>query len=457
MGGIRSSFRARLILGAMIWIAAGMAASWFILNAIFLDRVIREIESELDHHATELTEIVAIDAAGRLVMTQPLSDRRFSTVGSGHYWQLEQRGGAALRSGSLGSARLSFGLGFDTAGRERAATVPGPVGSIMQWERAVPVGPARETVLVGVAIESSEIDLVMSDMRWTVGLSLGVIAIGLMFAAFAQVAFGLLPLRGLRQSLAAIRRGEARRLPDTLPSELAPLARGLNDLLAANEEVVRRARVQAGNLAHALKTPLAILMDEAQRLEAAGHSGAAILHECERMRRQIEYQLARARAAASSASATAATPIGPALRSMVSAISRLYRHRGLTFDLELPPESALAACESEDLDELLGNLLDNDGKWARSRVRVSLAFAGTKETPVIRIAVEDDGPGIPPASQQTVFRAGQRLDEQVPGTGLGLAIVHDVVELYGGRTWIDRSDLGGTAIFLELPAVAPET
>ncbi len=452
MGPIGKSFRTRLIVGAVIWITAGMGVSWFAVTELLRHRVTAEFESEVDHHATELAAILTIDALGRPVTTQPLSDHRFLGADTGHYWQVERDNGATLRSRSLGSATLPMTLDFAHPGAEQTRTVRGPTGPILMTERIVVAGQELESVRVGVAIDMREFDAVVGELRQTVGLTLGVIAIGLIAAALAQVAYGLRPLGRISQALGAIRRGEARRLPDDLPMEVAPLARGMNDLIEANEAVVRRARVQAGNLAHALKTPLAVLMDEARRLDETGESGAVVLRECERMRRQIEYQLARARAAASSASATAATPIGPALRAIVAALSRLYRDRGLAFDIEAPDDPGIAACETEDLDELLGNLLDNAAKWARSRVLVRLTMTGTADQPLMRIAVEDDGPGIPAEAQTRVFQAGQRLDEQVPGTGLGLAIVRDVAEMYGGRTWIERSVLGGAAVFLELPS-----
>jgi signal transduction histidine kinase len=307
-------------------------------------------------------------------------------------------------------------------------------------------------VRVAVAIDTREIDSVIVALRRTLGMALSIMAVGLIGAAIAQITFGLWPLSRIRRGLAAIRLGHARRLPDDLPAEVMPLAQGLNDVLAANEVVVQRARIQAGNLAHALKTPLAVLMDEAERLKARGESGALILRECERMRRQIESHLARARAAASSASVTAATPLMPALASLVSAIGRLYRDRDLRFEMPGDDHEILVSCEAEDLDEILGNLMDNAAKWARTRiaVRIDPSIPGR-----VRIFVEDDGPGMPADASESVFRVGQRLDEQMPGSGLGLAIVRDVAELYGGRAWIERTDGDGTTVGLELPAEVP--
>ena len=444
------SFRVRLILGAIVWITAGTVTGGVMLIELFRTRVQAEFESELDHHAGELAAIVTVTPDGQAAITQPLSDRRFSEPGSGHFWQVQTAGTAPVRSASLGEQRLTLSARPLRPDEEAYRVAPGPEGPVLITERVATPRAGGPEIRIGVAINQAEVDQVMADLRRTIVVALAAIALGLIAAAVAQVAFGLRPLGRVREALRAISLGQARRLPDDLPSEVAPLAQGMNEVLAANEAVVRRARIQAGNLAHALKTPLAVLFDEAGRMTARGESGAVILHQCERMRRQIEYHLARARAAASSASVTAATPLEPALSALVSAIARLHRDRGLRFDLPEDEADLVVSCEAEDLDEMLGNLLDNAAKWARTvvAVRVALPRPGW-----VRIAVEDDGPGMPEDAHERVFQVGERLDEQVPGSGLGLAIVRDVAELYGGTAGMGRSELGGAAVSLELPLV----
>lgn len=444
------SFRVRLILGAIVWITAGTVAGGLILIDLFRTRVQDEFTSELDHHATELAAIVRVDADGQPVLSQPLSDYRFDDPTSGHYWQVEVPGKGVLRSASLGDRRLTYSGTPSTAEDTPYRTVPGPGGQVIQVERALPSRLGGPPILVAVAIELRAFDAMMAELRQTITIALAMLALGLIAAALAQVAFGLRPLGNVRQALRAISLGQARRLPDDLPPEVAPLVRGINEVLAANEVVVRRARIQAGNLAHALKTPLAVLMDEAERMAARGESGDVILRQCERMRRQIEYQLTRARAAASSASVASATPLVPAITTLVSAIARLHRDRGLRFDQPERDDGLVVSCEAEDLDEMLGNLLDNAAKWARSVVvvRVTAPRPGW-----VRIAVEDDGPGMPEDAHEKVFQVGQRLDEEMPGSGLGLAIVRDIAELYGGLAQAARSELGGAMVWLELPTV----
>jgi signal transduction histidine kinase len=245
----------------------------------------------------------------------------------------------------------------------------------------------------------------------------------------------------------SVRAGKSERLPDDLPREVAPLARDLNSMIAVNNEMISRARAEAGNLAHGLKTPLAILMDEANQLESAQAKSAGVIkQQCHLMQRHIDYQMARARAVGRGAPG-AGTSVPAGIREIISALSRLHRDRGITLAY-IGPEDLLVACDPQDFGEMIGNLADNAAKWARSRVTITAARDGDN----ISITVEDDGPGIPAESRETVFALGEKLDERMPGAGLGLAITREIATLYRGRTWLGRSGLGGAAAHLMLPA-----
>jgi signal transduction histidine kinase len=219
-------------------------------------------------------------------------------------------------------------------------------------------------------------------------------------------------------------------------------------LINANTAIVKRARAQAGNLAHSLKTPLALLMDVGVNLNAHGdqQTGQTIIRLCEKMTLQINHQMAQARATAARSSMTLASKIRPSLESIVGGISQLYESKNLMFeaigDLDLT-----VSCDSRDLDEILGNLIDNAAKWAASSIRISVR----KETDFALVIIEDDGPGLPAEARTRVFEIGERLDESVPGTGLGLAIVKDFIELYRGKIWISVSAMGGASVSFELP------
>jgi len=444
---LRGSFRARLITGAVIWIALGVGVSWWVLSELFHRHAISEFVDELDHHGTELVNLLQVDASGRLSMRATLSDHRFLTPRSGYYWQAELPNGAMLRSQSLEAARLGSHLEYASFGAHRQVAMDGPTGQLLLLERIARLDGNGAVARVAIGMDQRLVDEFLTSFKRTLGLSLGAIAVGLIGAAFAQIAYGLRPLGRIRQALQAVQRGDAQRLPPDLPHEVAPLAANVNALLDAKEAMIRHARVQAGNLAHALKTPLAILQDEGRRLNAAGQDGQQVLAQCERMRRQIDYQLAKARAAASRMDDLGATSLGPALRRIIDTVARIYRDRNLRFEMVDPVANLIVPCEAEDLDEVLGNVIENAAKWARSQVRVRVHA----DVATVCIVVEDNGPGMPLEARERVFKAGERLDEQTPGTGLGLAIVRDVTTLYGGRCWIDKSELGGAAVFLEFP------
>jgi signal transduction histidine kinase len=292
--------------------------------------------------------------------------------------------------------------------------------------------------------------------------TLMVSAIAAMFAGFAIVGRGLVPLDEMRRRLAAVRAGTANRVDGRFPAEVQPLVTDLNALLAHQERAVSRAHAKAGDLAHGLKTPLAILSHEAERAGANGQAevAAAISEQVERMRRQIEYHLAHARAAAAGATPGARCQVLESAQGLARTLLRLHADRGLTIDVQVDP-SHEARCNRADLDEMLGNLLDNACKWARTRVVVTSrpaapSSAGAippKGGSYIEMRIEDDGPGIEPALREAVLQRGVRADEAAPGSGLGLAIVRELAELYGGGVSLDTAPAGGVSARLTLPSV----
>jgi signal transduction histidine kinase len=276
------------------------------------------------------------------------------------------------------------------------------------------------------------------------------LAIALTGAAALQVAFGLQPMSRLRRALAAVGSGKTGRLPRSFPTEVQPLVDDLNNLIEVNARMLLRARTQAGNLAHALKTPLAVLTDEAYRLEDRGETEAAaiILQQSQRMQRQIDYQTARARAAASRSVPGVFAPVAPAVGTIVSAMQRLYAAKNLRIVEDIDAR-CVALCDPMDLNEMLANLIDNACKWAAQRVVIRAHVQ--EDARQIVITVEDDGPGLPAESMEAVFQIGERLDEQVPGSGLGLPIVRDLAQLYGGEIHLEKSGDAGLKAVLRLP------
>lgn len=287
----------------------------------------------------------------------------------------------------------------------------------------------------------------------THALAFIVVAILWLIAGFILFRRAMTPVQRLRARLAAVRDGSERRIGGDYPSEVQPLVDDLNALLEHRERTVSRALAKAGDLAHGLKTPLAVLAQEGERAEADGRTelSEAIGQQVERMRRQIEYHLAHARAAASGATPGAASTIAESADALARALLRLYAGRGLTIDRQIPPDQAVR-CQREDLDEMLGNLLDNACKWGRSRVAIS----ATALDGLVIVDVDDDGSGLPPSMRASVLQRGVRADELAPGSGLGLAIVRDLAELYGGSIALGDSPLGGLRARLTLPASGGE-
>jgi signal transduction histidine kinase len=279
-------------------------------------------------------------------------------------------------------------------------------------------------------------------------IALFLTGLGLVTVTLFQVRFGLLPLRRIEQGLADVRSGKAEKLEGELPAEIEPLQQELNALIASNQEIIDRARTQVGNLAHALKTPLAVITNEAR--EDKGPLGTKVAEQAEIMRDQVSHYLDRARVAARIGVIGRATPVLDVLEPLTRALERIHRDRAIALTLQCPSDLRFAG-ERQDLEEILGNLCDNACKWARSSVSVTAqAAAGRKGR--IAIAIEDDGPGLTPEQRARIGKRGVRLDESKPGSGLGLSIVTDLVQSYRGSLSLDQSARGGLRVDLDLPS-----
>jgi signal transduction histidine kinase len=284
--------------------------------------------------------------------------------------------------------------------------------------------------------------------RMTHGTLAGLIALVLIVLGIQQVRRGLSPFDRLRAGLATLRDGRGHRIEGHYPGEIQPLVDDLNALLHHRERIVKRAQAKAGDLAHGLKTPLAVLSREAERAMAAGQPelAAAIQNQVERMRKQVDYHLAHARAAASGATPGARCSVAVSADGLIRTLLRLHADRGIRIEPAIPPEHAVQA-EREDVDEMLGNLLDNACKWAKACITI----ASREDESGVVITVEDDGPGLNPDQRDLVLQRGVRADEGASGSGLGLAIVRDLAELHGGSIVLDKSPLGGLQARLKLP------
>ncbi len=483
------SLRFRLLAGTLLAMSTALILAGVALSALFRDHVLRQFAQTLTVQLDQLTARLDFDAAGMpQVDLSGLSDPRWTRPYSGLYWQVQPVEPVApdaparmLRSRSLWDATLQVPADVPARGDVHRHEVAGPQHRrLLLVERRV-VPEALETLggsagasgeasgarppawRVMVAAELGETEAAISRFDGVLAGSVGVLMVLLAAAAVAQVAIGLAPLRTLQRALADVREGRAPRLHAPVPAEVQPLVESFNAVLAHDAEVVARARTQAGNLAHALKTPLAAL---AQAAAAArpGESAARealpglVAEQVELARRHIDWHLARARAAAAHAVPGVRTAVDPALAALVRVMQRVHAERHLQITCGRPQEpqpgaaSLSFAGESQDLHEIAGNLLDNACKWALTTVQVQAWSTGSGTARRLHLAVDDDGPGIEPARREAVLARGTRLDESVPGSGLGLAIAQELATLYGGRIGLAGSTLGGLRVEVELPA-----
>ncbi|MBI2527998.1 MAG: hypothetical protein HYV93_18685 [Candidatus Rokubacteria bacterium] len=441
------SLLARLVGVAVLWIAVALLAAGLILAHLFRAHVERTFDAGLRDHMAELVALADTDAAGRLRLKRPSVDPNFARPLSGWYWQITDSTGRIDRSRSLWDQELAVPAAGPSP---RLVVLAGPRGQALRaLVRAVDLPEAPAPFGFVVAGPQEEIEKAVHGLVSVLAVALVVLGLGLVGAVVGQVGVGLRPLRRLRRAVASVRAGRAARVDGAYPAEVAPLADEINALLAHDAEVVMRARTQAGDLAHALKTPLAVLANEAAGLPP--ERAALVRGQADLMRRHIDRHLSRARAAASRSVLGARCPVGPVGAALVRTLAALHRGRTIAITVD-GLDGLVFGGDRHDLEEMLGNLLDNACKWGRTQVRAAGRLVARPDGDRLELTVEDDGPGIPEEALGEALVRGRRLDESVPGSGLGLAIVDDVAALYGGGVALRRSELGGLAAVLDLPA-----
>lgn len=447
----RGSLRLRLLLAAAASIGAALVLAAAGLAALFQHHVERRVAAELATHLEQLVASVGRNAQGELVLARQPAEPRFNAALSGLYWQLES-GEAELRSRSLWDERLALPPDELAAGAVHRHRLPGPAGAeLLALERSV-ILPARlggERLRAGVAIDVAEIDVARREFVGDLLPYLGLIGMLLLLAAWVQVRVGLAPLATVQSRLAAIHAGAARRLDERFPDEILPLARQVDVLLEQQECELERARGRAADLAHGLKTPLQVLAGDIETLRGRGELVLAdeIEKVADLMRRHVDRELARARMAAERGEAIA--DAADAARRVVAVVRRTPAGARLAWQLDVADEVQLRI-DPDDLVEALGNLVENAARHARRRV--SIRASGDGE--FTRLAVSDDGPGIPAARLEEVQARGGRLDSSGSGAGLGLAIVRDIAEAWGGRLELQSTSEGVEAA-LAFPRVGP--
>lgn len=445
------SLKQRLITAATIWIAIGFVAAGFVFSAIFRHEVTTQFYDELYVHLEELQRLTQFASGERPHLQRDLSDPRYDIPLSGYYWEIQQADKVLARSSSLMDHTLPTPPDKPIDTGTHTHKITGPSGALLVAERTRTDIPGAPPVRFIIGTDQRHLDAVLDDFNRILAWALSGFGVSLVAVAALLIAFALRPFRQLRSALSRVRSGETNQLQGEFPTEVRPLVADLNKLLQAATDRIQRARTQAGNLAHGLKTPLAVLTDEGYRLADAGavEASQTILSQCRKMQSQINYQVTRARAVAMRSSPGIVADVRSAADEVASALGRLYQQANIAIETNVK-EGLKVACDPQDLNEMIANLVDNACKHARSKVIVSVAEpSGGKR--LLSINIDDDGTGLPPEARRVVFNIGERWDTQAPGTGLGLPIVKDLAELYGGEVELGTSSMGGLFVALRLP------
>jgi signal transduction histidine kinase len=453
-----NSLALRLFFSATTWTVVILVVTGVVLSSIYRTGVERAFDRRLGVYLRSLVADVATPEENAGKFPQSLGEPLFDLPLSGWYWQVTRldvptrdvRSSRSLWDASL--PQLGDAGAASASGGTREGYAEGPEGQRLRIvEQTIDLGEEGR-YLVAVAGDPAEIDEEIHAFDSALVLTFGVLAIVLLLTTTFQVRFGLAPLKRISEGLAAIRSGGAERLEGAFPVEIAPLARETNALIDANREIVARARTHVGNLAHALKTPISVMLNEATT-HGADPLALKVREQTEIMRDQVTRHLERARLAARVAAIGTVTEVGPALSALARTMEKIHHHRGIAVDVNAP-ENIRFRGEQQDLEEMVGNLVDNAFKWAQSRVvveAVSEKVDARDDHRTIRIVVDDDGPGLSPQQREQVARRGRRLDETKPGSGLGLSIVVELANLYGGGLTLGTAPIGGLRAELMLP------
>lgn len=437
------SLTRRMIVIAAIWVVVLLVGGGLALDRVLNSAITRNFDVQMEYVLTAMIASAEIGPDNEVRFNRPLGDQRFLEPYSGLYWQVSAKGHEPFRSRSLWDRALNVDPHPDPDVHvyDSREFEDEPL-RVLERDVRLPGSPANWRFQV--AQSRRGLDEQIRVLRRTLVRSFAMLGLGLMILSALQATYGLWPLRRLRSEIARVREGRVARVKARLPVEVAPIVEELNDLLAHNERQAEEARRHAGNLAHALKTPLTVIMNEATA--KSGDLSESVIREARTMRRQVDHHLARARAVGRRGNAQAKADAWQSLQAVERAVNRLYPE--VTIDLD-GAKDAQVHVERQDLDEILGNLIENAAKYGGGRVFATVL----REAGFVEIMIEDDGRGIPEAQRLAIFERGARLDTGKPGTGLGLAIVRDVAEIYGGTVSLEQSeDLGGLLVRLRLPA-----
>jgi len=443
------SLRRRMVLAAIAAISVSLVLAFFALSALFERHVTRHYDAELQSYLRQLAGAVEFPADGKFELGRPLQDARFGEPLSGLYWQIEEDStGLIVSSRSLWDTTIPLPKDVVPLGTVDSHVLPGPQGATVRvQERMIAFDLPGGTRTLRMAVAVNMMEIVAARQAFARDLWPFMLAMGLLLLAAARfyIGVGLKPLDNIRRTLNAVRTGVTRRLEGSFPSEVAPLVEEVNALLVAQDTSLARARARAADLAHGLKTPLSVLQSDAERLRARGQADMAdeIGQLAEQMRRHVQHALVMTRLRGEDA---VPLPLRPVVERLAASLRRTPAGERLQWRVAIP-EGLTVAVDAQDITELLGNLLDNAVKWARTGISIE----AQKDEASALVRVLDDGPGVPDSALASLAGRGVRLDEDKPGHGLGLAIARDIAAACGGVLSVSNRAGGGFAVHVELP------
>ena len=451
------SLARRLVLLALGWSLAALVVTAIVFALLFQQAAVRRVDQTLNDLTVNLVTYSTVEDGQ--VFAPPFTDERALRTYSGRYWEIAE----PTADGKLRPIARSHSL-FDSTvntpsdlvarlkakpGRHISYDTYGPQNEPLRARAQQNWLPGRKAPVIFLAAEDrSSVNRDVQGFVAATAAAFIILGAGLIVAIIVQVRVGLRPLFELRREVAAVRRGQAERLAATYPSELTPLADELNALVDHNREVVERQRTHVGNLAHALKTPISVMIAESG--QRPGPLAEVVARQAEAMRQQVDHHLRRARAAARTQGQGERTSVAEVLDELTRTLQRIFSDKGVVIDWDADDDLYFLG-ERQDLLEIAGNAVENACKWCKSRVQVRAKAAGPER---FRLIVEDDGQGLPPDRRAEVLQRGARLDETAPGSGLGLSIIDELARAYGGALELGDSSLGGLRLVTDLPRAA---
>lgn len=442
-----------------LWTSIALLVTGLILSTIVRSNEQRNFEQLLQAYMQNLMSVIDIDAEGNVIGSPDFGDSRFVQPYSGWFWTIAKANNSQMPiahsasfSGDQTELPADDPTPFGTEFR-RVSTVIDPLGmELMQIETQLTLDEDDTLYQFRVTGNTNDVNTAVGQFNRTLMLYFLLYGGGTILATFFLIRIGLRPLSSATNALHDVREGHKDQLDDSYPVEIQPLVGEINALITTNRSIVERARTQVGNLAHALKTPLAVIVNEVRSSKKT--QSDLIAEQADLMKSQVQTYLDRARIAAQRDVIVSRTPVVPVLNKLVQVMHRLAPD--IDFNMHDCDDTIVFRGEEQDLEEIFGNLLENASRFAKTKVQIAVSqtVEGVGQSPKILIEVEDDGIGLSPEQREKALKRGIRLDESQPGSGLGLAIVRDIATEYGGSFTLEDSQFGGLKAVIILPKLS---